>query len=132
MLIFFVEKIRDGKLRQFIAVGGQLGSQSKQDLLQVGVADIIEPADVLRLSEVKQCSLVCKRPSVFQNGINGKNPGNASGQKAEAKNGSSRERPILLRIETKAGHGAGKPVAKLIEEGTDVYSFLFWQLGMKP
>jgi prolyl oligopeptidase len=51
---------------------------------------------------------------------------------AEAKNGSSRERPILLRIETKAGHGAGKPVTKLIEEGTDVYSFLFWQLGMKP
>jgi prolyl oligopeptidase len=51
---------------------------------------------------------------------------------AEAKNGSSKERPILLRIETKAGHGAGKPVAKLIEEGTDVYSFLFWQLGVAP
>src|SRR5438445_242494 len=51
---------------------------------------------------------------------------------AEAKNGSSRERPILLRIETKAGHGAGKPVTKLIEEGTDVYSFLVWQLGVKP
>src|SRR5207253_6098347 len=39
---------------------------------------------------------------------------------AEAKNGSSRERPILLRIETKAGHGAGKPVTKLIEEGTEI------------
>jgi prolyl oligopeptidase len=51
---------------------------------------------------------------------------------AEAKNGSSQERPILLRIETKAGHGAGKPVRKQIEEGTDVYSFLFWQLGIKP
>ena len=51
---------------------------------------------------------------------------------AEAENGSSRERPILLRIETKAGHGQGKPVAKQIEESTDVYSFLFWQLGMKP
>ncbi len=51
---------------------------------------------------------------------------------AEAKNGSSHERPILLRIETKAGHGAGKPVSKQIEEGTDVYSFLFWQLGVKP
>ncbi len=50
---------------------------------------------------------------------------------AEAKNGSSHERPILLRIETKAGHGAGKPVTKQIEEGTDVYSFLFWQLGIK-
>jgi prolyl oligopeptidase len=51
---------------------------------------------------------------------------------AKAKNGSSKERPILLRIETKAGHGAGKPVTKLIEEGTDVYSFLFWQLGVAP
>jgi len=51
---------------------------------------------------------------------------------AEAKNGNSHERPILLRIESKAGHGAGKPVSKQIEEGTDVYSFLFWQLGVKP
>ncbi len=51
---------------------------------------------------------------------------------AEAANGQSHERPILLRIEPKAGHGAGKPIAKQIEEGTDVYSFLFWQLGVKP
>jgi prolyl oligopeptidase len=51
---------------------------------------------------------------------------------AEAKNGASKERPILLRIETKAGHGQGKPVAKQIEENTDMYSFLFWQLGVKP
>ena len=50
---------------------------------------------------------------------------------AEARNGSSVTRPILLRIETKAGHGAGKPVTKQIEEFTDVYSFLFWQLGVK-
>jgi len=51
---------------------------------------------------------------------------------AEAKNGSSKDRPILLRIETKAGHGQGKPVTKQIEESTDMYSFLFWQLGVKP
>jgi len=51
---------------------------------------------------------------------------------AEAKNGSDPERPILLRIETKAGHGQGKPVTKQIEEQTDVFSFLFWQLGVKP
>jgi prolyl oligopeptidase len=50
---------------------------------------------------------------------------------AEAKNGASKTRPILLRIETKAGHGAGKPVTKQIEEFTDVFAFLFWQLGMK-
>src|SRR3989440_2478939 len=41
------------------------------------------------------------------------------------------ERPILLRIEPKAGHGAGKPISKVIEENTDIYSFLFWQLGVK-
>ncbi len=51
---------------------------------------------------------------------------------AEAKNGASKDRPILLRIETKAGHGQGKPVTKQIEESTDMYSFLFWQLGVKP
>ena len=45
---------------------------------------------------------------------------------------TSSDAPILLRIETKAGHGAGKPRAKVVEELTDVYSFLFWQLGMKP
>ncbi|MGA3107121.1 MAG: hypothetical protein ABSD53_21770 [Terriglobales bacterium] len=51
---------------------------------------------------------------------------------ADAKNGASRERPILLRIDVKAGHGQGKPIAKQIEESTDMYSFLFWQLGVKP
>jgi len=50
---------------------------------------------------------------------------------AQAANGQSRERPILLRIEPKAGHGVGKPITKQIEELTDVYSFLFWQLGVK-
>ena len=48
----------------------------------------------------------------------------------QAANGG--DRPILLRIETKAGHGQGKPVNKQVEEQTDVYTFLFWQLGMQP
>ena len=51
---------------------------------------------------------------------------------AEATNGQSHERPIVLRIEPKAGHGAGKPITKQIEEGMDIYSFLFWQLGVTP
>ncbi|MBX3243892.1 MAG: S9 family peptidase [Acidobacteria bacterium] len=38
--------------------------------------------------------------------------------------------PILIRIETKAGHGAGKPTAKQIEEQTDIYGFLIKSLGM--
>ena len=48
---------------------------------------------------------------------------------AEAANGP--DRPVLLRVESKAGHGAGKPVSKQIEEWTDIFSFLFWQLGVK-
>jgi prolyl oligopeptidase len=51
---------------------------------------------------------------------------------AQAKNGADRNRPILLRIEPKAGHGQGKPLAKQMEEETDMWSFLFWQLGVKP
>jgi prolyl oligopeptidase len=38
--------------------------------------------------------------------------------------------PVLIRIETKAGHGAGKPVSKAIEEVTDEWSFLARNLGM--
>jgi prolyl oligopeptidase len=48
---------------------------------------------------------------------------------SEAANGSSEQRPILLRIESKAGHGAGKPVSKQKEELTDMFAFLLWQLG---
>ena len=42
------------------------------------------------------------------------------------------QRPILLRIESRAGHGVGKPVTKLVEEQTDLWTFLFWQLGLHP
>jgi prolyl oligopeptidase len=41
------------------------------------------------------------------------------------------EHPILLRVETKAGHGVGKPIVKVIEESTDVWTFLFWQLSVE-
>ncbi len=34
--------------------------------------------------------------------------------------------PTLIRIETDAGHGAGKPISKIIEEQADIYSFLLW------
>ncbi len=40
------------------------------------------------------------------------------------------DEPILARIESKAGHGAGKPVTKRVQEYTDVYAFLMWKLGM--
>ena len=41
----------------------------------------------------------------------------------------SGQNPILLRVETKAGHGLGKPTDKLIKEASDVYSFLWTMLN---
>ncbi|MCH8807920.1 MAG: S9 family peptidase [Planctomycetes bacterium] len=38
--------------------------------------------------------------------------------------------PILLWVETQAGHGAGKPVSKRIESAVDYLIFFMWQLGM--
>jgi prolyl oligopeptidase len=40
--------------------------------------------------------------------------------------------PVLIRIETKAGHGAGKPTTKLIAEAADRLAFLTAVLGMHP
>ncbi|VTT97454.1 prolyl endopeptidase : Prolyl oligopeptidase OS=Planctomyces brasiliensis (strain ATCC 49424 / DSM 5305 / JCM 21570 / NBRC 103401 / IFAM 1448) GN=Plabr_0450 PE=4 SV=1: Peptidase_S9_N: Peptidase_S9 [Gemmataceae bacterium] len=40
--------------------------------------------------------------------------------------------PVLIRIETKAGHGAGKPTAKVIEEVADQWAFLVKTLDFKP
>lgn len=40
--------------------------------------------------------------------------------------------PVLIRIETQAGHGAGKPISKIIDEAADIQSFLMYHLGMKP
>jgi prolyl oligopeptidase len=39
--------------------------------------------------------------------------------------------PVLIRIETKAGHGAGKPTTKIIEETADKWAFVMESLGMK-
>ncbi len=42
------------------------------------------------------------------------------------------DNPVLIRIETRAGHGAGKPTSKIIEEVTDVYSFAWYNMGVVP
>ncbi|MGC4056748.1 MAG: prolyl oligopeptidase family serine peptidase [Chitinophagaceae bacterium] len=39
------------------------------------------------------------------------------------------DRPVLIRIDGKAGHGAGKPTAKLIEEAADILSFVLYNTG---
>lgn len=46
----------------------------------------------------------------------------------EAHNGSN---PVLIRIDVDAGHGAGKPISKTIDEQTDIWAFMLWELGVK-
>lgn len=40
------------------------------------------------------------------------------------------DNPVLIRIETKAGHGAGKPTSKIIEEQADKWAFLLYNMGV--
>ena len=39
--------------------------------------------------------------------------------------------PTLIRIETDAGHGAGTPVSKTIEQYADIYGFTLWNMGVR-
>ena len=41
------------------------------------------------------------------------------------------DNPVLIRIDSKAGHGGGKPMSKVIEEQADIYGFIMYHLGMK-
>ncbi len=40
------------------------------------------------------------------------------------------QNPVMIRIETNAGHGAGKPTKKIIEEAADVYAFIMFNMSM--
>ena len=44
---------------------------------------------------------------------------------------SGSNRVVLLRVETAGGHGVGTPLAKRVEELTDIYSFLWRELGVR-
>lgn len=41
------------------------------------------------------------------------------------------ENPTLIRIDSKAGHGAGKPTSKMIDEAADIWSFVFYNMHVK-
>jgi prolyl oligopeptidase len=58
-------------------------------------------------------------------------PGMAKKFAARLQEASSGSAPILIRVETKAGHGGGKPISKQIDEAADIYTFLMWQFGME-
>lgn len=41
------------------------------------------------------------------------------------------DNPALIRIDSKAGHGAGKPTSKMIDEAADIWSFVFYNMGVE-
>jgi prolyl oligopeptidase len=57
-------------------------------------------------------------------------PAHAKKFAAALQSATAGDNPILIRVETKAGHGGGKPTSKVIEEISDIYAFLFKILGM--
>jgi prolyl oligopeptidase len=57
-------------------------------------------------------------------------PGHSFKYAATLQRAQGCDRPVLIRIETKAGHGAGKPVSKIIEEETDRWAFTLFNLGI--
>jgi prolyl oligopeptidase len=59
-------------------------------------------------------------------------PMHARKMAARLQHASAGSGPVLLRVESAAGHGQGKPRSKQLEEATDIWSFLYWQLGVDP
>jgi len=58
-------------------------------------------------------------------------PGHSFKYAAALQAAQAGDRPVLIRIETRAGHGAGKPTGMIIEEYTDRWAFLLRNLGMR-
>jgi prolyl oligopeptidase len=58
-------------------------------------------------------------------------PGHSFKCIAELQRDQAGDAPVLIRIETRAGHGGGMPVSKKIEETADLWAFLVNNLGMK-
>ena len=49
---------------------------------------------------------------------------------AQMQHAQAGDAPILIRIESKAGHGAGKPTSKRIDEAADIYAFVLQNIGV--
>ena len=50
---------------------------------------------------------------------------------AELQEKQNGENPVLIRVETKAGHGSGTPVSKRIEQYSDIFGFTFYNMGFR-
>ena len=59
-------------------------------------------------------------------------PGHSFKFAAELQHAHSGDNPVIIRIETRAGHGAGKPTSKVIEEVADEWAFLVDSLSFEP
>jgi prolyl oligopeptidase len=59
-------------------------------------------------------------------------PGHSFKFAAALQHAQQGDAPVLIRVETRAGHGAGKPTEKIIEEATDEFAFLAATLGFQP
>jgi prolyl oligopeptidase len=73
-------------------------------------------------------------PAVLLNTAEGDSrvdPMHARKMAARLQEATTSGRPILLRTSVRAGHGAGKPLAMMIDEATDDWTFLLWQLDME-
>ena len=57
-------------------------------------------------------------------------PGHSFKYTATLQQAQACDRPALIRIETKAGHGAGKPMSKILDEEADVWTFTLYNLGV--
>lgn len=57
-------------------------------------------------------------------------PGHSFKFAAQLQHCHAGDNPVLIRIETRAGHGSGKPTSMIIEEQADIYAFLAKNLGM--
>lgn len=58
-------------------------------------------------------------------------PGAAYKMTARLQQASAFGQPILLRVETEAGHSGGAAISAALEQHADIWSFVFWQLGIK-
>jgi prolyl oligopeptidase len=50
---------------------------------------------------------------------------------AELQDKQTGENPVLIRIETNAGHGAGTPIAKTIDQYSDIFGFTLFNMGFE-
>jgi prolyl oligopeptidase len=57
-------------------------------------------------------------------------PGMAKKLAARLQSAPGNSAPVLIRVETRAGHGAGKPMSKVIEEDADIFAFVLMSLAV--